>query len=402
MQPLAQLFNQWVFSAQPDQNQDVLVCVFQRFGADGLSLVVPYTDPDYYRLRPTLAIPEPKTGDPKTAVDLDGRFGLHPSLSPLLPFYQGGSLAILDAVGQPDPSHSHFDAQANLERAAYGTRDLNSGWLGRHLSSQQPGQPAPLKAVGIGYMLQLALYGPIPVIAMKKVADFRLPARLPNPAVYQSALDALYHSPAEGDLLRQTAGQMRQVMDTLGKIDAAHYQPENKAAYPKESIGQDLQQVAMLVKANVGLQVACVDMGGWDTHAVEGPLDGGTLDTLAASLGQALAAFATDLGDRMKNVTLLTMTEFGRRAAENDSKGTDHGHGAAMFLMGGGVKGGKVYGTWPTLAADKLVSPGDLAVTTDFRDVFAEVLNLRLGNDNLAAVFPGYSPQATGIIQARS
>ena len=399
MHAFTQLYKEMVFSAGQDTGSNVLVCVFQRFAADGLNLVVPYSDPNYYKLRPTIAIPQPKAGDAKTAIDLDGQFGLHPSLAPLLPFYQDGSLAVVNAVGQPDPSHSHFDAQANLERALYQSNNANSGWLGRHLAAQQPGQSGPLKAVGIGYMLQLALYGPIPVIAMKTVADFRLAGHLPNLAAYQSALDTLYQAPGGDGLMRQTAGQMRQVMDAVGKIDAAHYQPEHKAAYPADGFGKDLQQVAMLIKAGLGLQVACVDIGGWDTHAAEGPLDGGTLDKLAVSLGQGLAAFAADLGDRMKNVTLLTMTEFGRRAQENDSQGTDHGHGAAMFLMGGGVAGGKVHGTWPTLAPDKLVSPGDLAVTTDFRDVFAEVLAQRLGSPNLAAVFPNYTPQPVGVIK---
>jgi uncharacterized protein (DUF1501 family) len=400
MDMLAQLYNEWVFSTRQDAGNNVLVCVFQRFGADGLNLVVPYSDPNYYKLRPTIAIPEPRAGDAKSAINLDGQFGLHPALAPLLPFYQAGSLAIVDAVGQPDPSHSHFDAQANLECCLYHSNDTSSGWLGRHLASQQPGQSGPLKAVGIGYMLQLALYGPIPVIAMKTVANFRLAGHLANLAAYQSALDALYQTPGDPSLLSQTAGEMRKVMNAVSKIDSAHYQPEHQAAYPDDSFGRDLQQVAMLIKAGLGLQVACVDIGGWDTHAAEGSLDGGTLDKLAASLGQGLAAFATDLGDRMNQVTLLTMTEFGRRVQENGSQGTDHGHGAAMFVLGGGVAGGKVHGVWPTLAPDKLVAPGDLAVTTDFRDVFAETLTQRLGNPNLAAVFPNYTAQPVGVISS--
>jgi uncharacterized protein (DUF1501 family) len=384
--------------AQQAVKGDVLVCIFQRGGMDGLNVVVPLGDSDYYRLRPTIGIQEPKPGDASTALDLDGFFGLHPALSPLLPLYQQGSLAAVHAVGLPDPTHSHFDAQDNLERGTLTTRNVASGWLGRHLAAKKAEGVSPLRAVGFGPMLPSALRGPQPAVALQSLQDFHLTGRLPDLSAFQQSLTSLYTSPDQDSLLRSTAEEIQAVIEVLGRVHVSNYQPANGAAYPQNGFGGTLKQTAQLIKADVGVEVICIDLGGWDTHANEGGLDG-VLDKLLADFGKGLASFYADMGDRMQNVLVVTMSEFGRRAQENASHGTDHGHGNAMLLLGGGVNGKKVYGQWPGLAAEKLDGPGDLAATSDMRDVLGEALQVRLQANDLGAVFPDYAPKPLGILK---
>ena len=379
-------FPRLAFSATPSPRRDILVCVFQRGAADGLNVVVPFGDRDYYANRPSLGIKEP-SGD-GTAIDLDGFFGFHPALAPLKELYDDRVLAAVHAAGSPDDTHSHFDAMDFMERGTPGSKSLTTGWIGRHLSTLDTGNGSPFRAVGIGHSAQASLRGPVPATALQSIADFHLkglrsPAEL---AGFQASLASLYPS---SDFLDGQAKQTFEAVATLAAANPGTYQPQNGAQYPDSDFGQALAQVAQLIRADLGLEVACVDIGGWDTHSAEGSATG-TLAGLLGDLGSGLHAFYTDLADRMAHITVATMSEFGRRVKENASGGTDHGHGNCMFLLGGGVAGGKVYGSWPGLAADQLYGPGDLAITTDFRTVLSEVLERRLGNPKVTEVFPDF------------
>jgi uncharacterized protein (DUF1501 family) len=387
---------------------NVLIVIFQRGGMDGLSALIPVGDANYYQLRRKLAIAEPKGKNAQSAIDLDGYFALHPALAPLKPIYDAGMLAPIHAVGSPDASHSHFDAMDIVERGAPSAKALGTGWLGRHLASMNPGNDSPLRAVGMGSILQAALRGPVSVMALQSIAEFHLKGRSVELPAIQRTLLSLYvggvaadaANPAKDESMAAQRRAMRELDATLtllSKLDATHYQPSGGAVYPDTDFGLGLMQVAQLIKAEVGLEVACLDIGGWDTHAHQGGATG-ELAELLTELAAGMAALFADLGDVMQQVTLLTMSEFGRRAQENGSGGTDHGHANAMFLMGGNVVGRKVHGDWPTLAQDKLSGPGDLAMTTDYRDVLSEVLHKSMGNANLGAVFPDFVPQYRGVI----
>lgn len=366
--------------------QDILVVVFMRGGADGLSIVVPHGDGDYYARRETLAIQQPKAHNASSAIDLDGYFGLHPKLRPLKELWDQRALAAVHAVGSPDPTHSHFQAMDYMERGTPGEKQMQTGWIGRHLQVKASQNKSPFRAVGMGTIVQQSLRGTIPTLALQSIADFHLRGDAQELERIQQTISSLY----EGQDMLELQGQgTLAAMEMVSKIASQKYTPRAGAKYPAGYFGQALASLAQLIKANVGVEVGAVDIGGWDTHQMQGA-EGGVIGQLLEQFGQGLNAFYTDLNDQMKNITVVTMSEFGRRAQENSSRGTDHGHGNVMFLMGGGVRGGKVYGKWPTLAPDKLYGPGDLDVTTDFRDVLGEVVQKRLGNTELAAVFPNY------------
>jgi uncharacterized protein (DUF1501 family) len=392
-------FPRIAFSAAPSAERDVLVCIFLRGAADGLNIVVPLGDAGYFQNRPTLKIPEP-SGAAGSAIDLDGFFGLHPSLAPFKELYDDGLLAAVHAAGSPADSHSHFEAMDFMERGTPGSKAVATGWIGRHLSTLDTGNSSPFRAVGLGTILQASLRGPVPATALKSIADFHLGGKS-SPAAdiarFQSSLSSLY---ADGAWLD---GQAQQTLGAIGKLAAANpgqYPAENGAHYPETDFGSALLQVAQLVKADLGLEVACVDLGGWDTHAAQGAATGRLADLLA-ELSAGLAAFAADMADRLGRVTVVTMSEFGRRLHENASGGTDHGHGNCMFVLGGSVNGGRVYADWPGLAAGQLYGPGDLAVTTDYRTVLAEIVDRRLGNSRLADVFPNFTPPAYwGVVRS--
>ncbi len=368
--------------------KDILVCVFMRGAADGLNLVVPYGDKDYYSSRETLAIAQPDAGNAQTAIDLDGFFGLHPNLRPLKDIYDASALAIVHAVGSPDPTHSHFDAMDFMERGTPGEKSIPTGWIGRHLQQVAVSNQTPFRAVGMGSLLQASLRGPVPATALQSIAEFHLQGDQKKAQAIQAALAALY----DGNGFVEMEGQQTlQAMRDLAKIAQGPYAPANGANYPATAFGKSLQTVAQLVKSGMGLEVACVDIGGWDTHVQEGTTSDGQMPRLIDEFAKGLAAFYTDLQDQMGHITVVTMSEFGRRVQENTSRGTDHGHGNVMFVMGGGINGKKVYGEWPGLSKDDLYGPGDLAITTDFRDVLGEIVQKRLGNTNLAAVFPNYN-----------
>jgi uncharacterized protein (DUF1501 family) len=377
---------------------DVLICIFLRGGIDGLSAVVPFGDGgNYYDARPTLAVPEPGSGF-GSAVDLDGYFGLHPALAALKEVYDEGDLAVVQATGSIDPSRSHFDAMRYMEYGTPGEKVIGTGWIGRHLQSAAWQNDSPFRAIGMGVMVPTSLRGPVSPLSIQSIADFHFKGREDELRRMQQSLASLYTVEAPTDQLSRQAGLVFDTIDTLQAINPNGYRPSNGAVYGNDEFGMGLQQVAQLIKADVGLEVACIDLGGWDTHENQGTLDG-EFNALLSNLADGLAALYADLGEKMNSVSVVTMSEFGRRVAENGSQGTDHGHGNFMFLMGGGINGGQVFSRWPTLAPEAL-DDGDLAITTDYRDVLAEVVNGRLGNAALDELFPNYNPQPLGLVES--
>lgn len=366
---------------------DVLVCVFMRGAADGLNLVVPHGDKDYYAARSTLALAQPNPNNANAVIDLNGFFGLHPNLRPFKEIYDAGALAVVHAAGSPDPTHSHFDAMDFMERGTPGEKSIPTGWIGRHLQQLATNNQSPFRAVGIGSLLQQSLRGPVQATALQSIADFHWQGDQRKVEPIQTALASLYEG---DDLVEAEEPQTLQAMRDLAEVASSQYTPANSAQYPNTPFGKSLMTVVQLIKSGMGLEVACVDLGGWDTHVQEGTVGDGQMPKLIAEFAKGLAAFYTDLQAEMKHITLVAMSEFGRRVQENSDHGTDHGHGNVMFVMGGGIKGGQVYGDWPGLGRDQLYGPGDLAITTDFRDVLGEIVQKRLANPNLEAVFPGY------------
>jgi uncharacterized protein (DUF1501 family) len=382
---------------------DVLVCLFLRGGMDGLNAVIPYGEDAYYRARPTLAVPAPhdrRRAAEERAIDLDGFFALHPALKPLYPFYQQGRLAIVHACGSGERSRSHFEAMSAMERgAAEAKAGINDGWIARHLLSAPRKGASPLRAVAFSNVLPESLRGSTDAVALQTLSEFRLALPKTMEATHrETLLDTLreLYAGADKDGVRQTAQETLQVLQTLQRVQPSRYRPAHGAVYPDSELGRGLKQVACLIKAQVGLEVACLDKGGWDTHVAQGSTTGWMASHLA-DLARSLAAFATDMGAGLSGVTLLAMTEFGRRVRENSGLGTDHGRAGVMLLLGGGVRGGKVYGRWPGLQPPQLEEPGDLRVTTDYRTVLAEVVQRRLGNPHVARVFPGWRRAAMGV-----
>lgn len=366
----------------------VLIVLFQRGAADGLNVVVPHGDPAYYQLRPTIAIPRPSTGV-ASAVDLDGFFGLHPALSSLKPLYDRGMLAAIHAVGSPSSTRSHFDAQNFMETGIPDDKNTHDGWLNRYL--QVAPSKAPFRAVAIAGQTPRAFEGPAPTIAMTNVTDFTV--RSSGTDIQR--LEALYRT-GSADLIHGTGTETFEAMKLLKAASPEKYVPANGASYPAAPFGRALQQIAQLVKANVGLEIAFTDVGGWDTHVNQGSVSGQLAQRLD-EFGRGIAALTTDLGDRMADVVIVTMSEFGRMVKENGDAGTDHGHAGVMFAIGGSIRGGKVLGQWPGLAPEQLYEGRDLALTTDFRTVLSEVVRTHLGADRLDAVFPGFPAGAPDL-----
>jgi uncharacterized protein (DUF1501 family) len=372
-----------------DAPRDVLICIFQRGGADGLNMVVPHGDADYYANRADLAIGQP--GRDGGAVNLDGFFGLHPALGSLKEVWDARQLAIVHACGSPDPTHSHFDAMDYMERGTPGRKSSANGWLGRHLAASAASDAvSPFRAVGFGALLQASLRGGA-ATALTSLEAFRLQVRPPELPKVRAAHGQLYGG--AGMLVgsgQQTLAALSILEKLRGGATAPQYRPSDGARYPTSPYGKALMQIAQLVKADVGLEVACADIGDWDTHVRQGGAEG----EMAANLQEfaaGLHALYTDLSATLGRVTIVTMSEFGRRVAQNGGGGTDHGHGNAMFVLGGNVAGGKVYGQWPGLRAEQLYGPGDLQVTSDFRDVLGEIVAKRLGSNALGEVFPDYT-----------
>jgi uncharacterized protein (DUF1501 family) len=384
----------------------ILVAIFQRGACDGLNVVVPFAEKRYYELRPTIGIPAPGSGsgtgvtqvlsagrvaapavvlgpNGQSAIDLDGRFGLNPALQPLKALWDKEQLAIVEATGSPDPSRSHFDAQDYMESGTPG-KSSGDGWLNRALTPSAAGHaavPSPMRAIAMGAQLPRTLRGEQSAIAVNDAKQFQL-----GNSDEAAILESMYSTTADAKLGR-TGKDAFAALKTIQSLNQQPYNPSNGAQYAQGGeLGRSLQQIARLIKADVGVEAAFAEVGGWDHHGNENP----QLLNLLRQFGSALAAFHADMGDRMEDIVLVTMSEFGRTAQENGNSGTDHGHGDVMFVLGGPVRGGKVYGQWPGLEKEQLYEGRDLAVTTDFRTVLGELVNGHLGQQNLAQVFPGF------------
>ena len=363
----------------------VLVTIFQRGAVDGLNMVVPHGDSEYYNLRRTIAIGTPDKAD--GAINLDGFFGLHPALKPLEKFWQSKQLAVVHSVGSPDNTRSHFDAQDYMESATPGVKSTRDGWLNRVLQAKADADASPFRAVSMTSTLPRSLYGRAASVSMTNLSDFAIKAGVYTKSV-QGGFEGIWQENSK-DNLSETGAETFQAVNFLKQANPAQYKPENGAVYPNTKLGNSLRQIAQLVKAGVGLEVAFAESDNWDTHNNQGGARGQQAN-LFRDFAASIAAFATDLGKRMDDVVLLTMSEFGRTARENGTRGTDHGHGNAMFILGNSVKGGRVFADWKGLKNEQLNEERDLAVTTDFRDVFGEIASRHLGNKDLTKLFPGY------------
>ena len=368
-----------------------LIAIFQRGAVDGLSVIVPFGESDYYKARPSIAIPRPNIGE-NAALDLDGFFGFNPRLQPLKPLWDSRQLAIVHACGSPNSTRSHFDAQDYMESATPGVKSTSDGWLNRYLQNQHTDHPTPFRAVALTSQLPRMLQGTAPALAVSQLAQFGIRAGGASEAVGAS-FEAEYAAAADS-VLNGAGREAFSAIKMLKTADPSKYEPANAADYPRSPFGQSLRQIAQLTKANVGLEVAFTDVGGWDTHVNQGAGQG-QLGTRLDDFSRSIAALVTDLGDRMDDTVVLTMSEFGRAVSENGNRGTDHGHGNAMMVIGGGVRGGHVYGKWPGLSVEKRYDGRDLAVTTDFRDVFGEIVTKHLGLSDAHRVFPGYAASAS-------
>ena len=372
----------------------VLIAIFQRGAVDGLNVVVPHAEPAYYASRPSIAIPRPAARE-QSAIDLDGFFALHPSLAAMKPLWDRRELAIVHAVGSPDPTRSHFDAQDYMESGTPGLKVTHDGWLNRAMRAEE--HPSPLRAVSMGPELPRALRGRNEALAVNSIGDFQIK----DPKL-EAAFESIYGSTGDA-ILNGTARETFDAVKIMQSIQKQPYTPANGARYPNGRLGQSLEQIARIIKADVGLEVAFTDVGGWDTHVNEVGAEPhlGQLSNLLREFGDSLAAFAQDMGDGMADVTLVTMSEFGRTVRENGNRGTDHGHANVMFVLGGNVRGGQVYGKWPGLEREQLYEGRDLNVTTDFRTVLAELVASQLGNRNIRSVFPGFeAPARLGFLSA--
>jgi uncharacterized protein (DUF1501 family) len=372
----------------------VLVCLFQRGAVDGLNMIVPHGEPLYYAERPRIAVPR------TDVVDLDGHFGLHPRLAGLKPLWDNKSLAVIHAIGSPDATRSHFDAQDYMESGTPGLKATPDGWLNRCCQHDREHADTPFRAVAFGPRLPRILAGSAPTLAIDDLQAFGV--REGAPAGTRDrltrAFEELYAGSATG-LLSTSSQEAFEAVSRLRQANPAQYQPANGAAYPRGKFGHALLQIAQLIKADLGLQVAFADVTGWDTHVNQGSSEG-QLALRLAEFGDALAAFARDLGEGMRDVVVLTMSEFGRTVRENGNSGTDHGHATAMLVLGGPVNGGKVLGRWPGLDPAQRFEGRDVAVTTDFRDLFAEIVARHLGAQDLGAIFPGFTPDSGRFVGA--
>ncbi len=384
----------------------ILIAIFQRGAMDGLSAVIPYAEPEYYNLRSSIAIPRPgvqgEQPNQASAIDLDGFFALHPALNAFKPIYDSGQLAIIHAAGSPDSTRSHFDAQDYMESATPGMKSTSDGWLNRYLQSNDDEKASPFRGVAMGPTLPRVMQGKASAIAMNNISDFAIRAGGGEMGqAVQGGFEAMY-AQTVNDALRGAGKETFEAMKLLKRINPAQYKPAPGINYPRGQFGDRLRQIAQLIKSDIGVEIAFTDIGGWDTHANQGSSQG-QLALRLTELSQGVSALYGDLGDRADDVVILTMTEFGRTARENGNRGTDHGHASVMFALGGSVIGGKVYGKWPGLEKHQLNEGRDLAVTTDFRDVFAELAKKHLRSTNLNAIFPGYQVNHSnfkGLIRA--
>lgn len=381
-------------------NRDVIVSIFLRGGMDALSACVPFTEKNYYSLRPTLAVPPPDSSSPDRAIALDDRFGFSPAMRDLVEPFQAEDLLVVHACGLENPTRSHFEAMHFMEVGQGNPPPTRfTGWLGRHLAATAPALPgAPLRGVGLGYGLQRTLVGGPQSLAIEDVDDFGMIGAPGSATARRKTLEAMYA--AGNEPLRTAATDTTRTIDLLRKVDVAGYRPAGGARYPDSDFGYAIKSTAALIRADVGVEAVAIDLDGWDTHDYQGT-QGGYMFRLMRNLASGLGAFHADLfSSNRRDVTVMAMSEFGRNVNENGSQGTDHGHGGMMFVLGGHVAGGRVLTEWPGLSKASLFENQDLAITIDYRDVISEVLARRAGNDNVAAVFPdpAYKPVTRGVI----
>ena len=363
-------------------NKKKLVVLFQRGAVDGLNVVVPYREKNYYAMRPTIAIKQ------NEVIDLDGYFGLHPQIAAFKPLYDQGHLAIVHAAGSPDSTRSHFDAQDYMESGTPGVKSTEDGWLNRALAVEPvQGKQSAFRAVALGTQVPRTLQGKVPAIALNNLADFSVGGRGPQTSPISNAFQAMYDESSDA-VLQGTGQETFEAVKMLKSADPAKYLPATGVNYPNTPFGNSMKQIAQLMKANLGVEAAFSDIGGWDTHQNQGGANGQLANRLR-EFSDTIAAFWRDMGDDSENITLVTMSEFGRTARQNGTGGTDHGHANVMFVIGGRVKGGKVYGKWPGVENEQLNEGRDLAVTTDFRNVLGEAAYKTLGAHNMEVVFPG-------------
>ncbi len=377
-----------VYAAPSSGRKKTLVAIFQRGAADGLNILVPFGEKRYYELRPSIAVPNPSANNEKEdrAIDLDGFFGLNPALAPLKALYDARTMAIVQAAGSPDPTRSHFDAQDFMEAGTPGVKSTRDGWMNRALRPEA-GKSSSLRALALGPALPRSLRGRNAAIAVNTLREFQV-----HDAMASGTFETMYMKSPD-TVLHGAGRDTFEAVKLVKSIQQRPYTPENGATYSNGRFGESLRQIAQLIKADVGVEVAFADIGGWDHHVQEvgQRASQGALPNLLREYGGSLAAFCQDLGDRLADVAVVTMSEFGRTVHENGNRGTDHGHGNVMFVMGGGVQGGKIYGQWPGLEREQLWEGRDLNLTSDFRDVLAELVQTHLGNQKLDAVFPGYA-----------
>jgi len=380
------------WAAENSLSNKRLVVIFQRGAADGLNIVVPHGEAAYYSMRPSINIPR------SSVIDLDGFFGLHPSMSAFQPLWKQQHLAIVHAAGSPDPTRSHFDAQDFMESGTPGLKATDDGWLNRALHSLPDSKDASaFRAIALGPSLPRILSGHEPAVAVNNVNDFGIGGRNAKAAPLANTFEAMYAESVDS-VLHGTGQETFEGVKMLKSADPSKYTPAAGANYPRGRFGDSLRQLAQLIKANLGVQVAFADIGGWDHHVNEGSTEGQIANVLR-EFSQSLAALWVDLGDLAEDTVIVTMSEFGRTARENGNRGTDHGHANVMFVMGGPVKGGKVYGKWPGLDQSQLYEGRDLALTTDFRRVLGEAVYSHLGNKNLDQVFPGFENQTERFLR---
>jgi len=368
-------------------NSKRLVVLFQRGAADGLNIVVPHAEQADYNMRPSIAIPRPRNGG-ESVIDLDGFFGLHPSMTAFKTLWDQKHLAMVHAAGSPDITRSHFDAQDYMESGTPGVKSTEDGWLNRAIGQLKEPQASPFRAVAMGGSLPRTLAGSVPAVAMADIRGFAVGGRGPNASAASTTFEAMYEQSVD-TVLHGTGNETFEAVKMLKSVDPEKYTPAAGANYPRGRFGDSLRQVAQLIKANLGVEVAFADIGGWDHHVNEGSVQG-QIANLTREFSQSITAFWTDLGDLGENTVIVTMSEFGRTARENGNRGTDHGHANVMFVLGGPVRGGKVYGRWPGLQPEQLYEGRDLAVTTDFRQVLGEAVYGHLGSRDLQRVFPGF------------
>ncbi len=394
--------NPWNFKLKQAQaaTGKTLIVIFQRGGCDGLNCVVPFADPEYYNLRPTIAIPHPDSGDPRATLPLNNFFGLHPSLAPLLEIFKAGDLAVMPTVHYPNGNRSHFDSEIIIES---GARDkLLDGWLNRHLNHSSPTGNPHLRAIGFGNEIPHSLRGEAPVSIFNDISDFSFTSDSDSDS-FRNRLRQVYEQPVDPDnnnrkSLHKQGLILFDNLDFLETLKPDDYEPENGAQYPNSNYGRQLMQTAMLIKQGVGLETATLDFGGWDTHSNQGGAQtGGYQARRLQEFASGIKALYSDLGGLMNDVVILTMTEFGRTARENGSGGTDHGNAAAWFAIGHPINSG-IFGAWPGLNPENLYRGRYLSHTLDFRDIFAEIIGLHLNNPNLETVFPDYSCKPIGLL----